>query len=86
MKPSSLTIRSYQVGFGDAFLLSFAYPDGPRHVLMDFGSTALPHDAPKDRMVEVANDVVKVCNGERLTAVHMILRIGIEAEIGDVDA
>lgn len=69
MKPSSLTIRSYQVGFGDAFLLSFAYPDVPRHVLVDFGSTALPHDAPSDRMVEVANDVAKVCNGERLTAV-----------------
>jgi len=69
MKPTSLTIRSYQVGFGDAFLLSFAYPDVPRHVLVDFGSTALPPDAPANRMVEVANDVVKVCNGERLTAV-----------------
>ena len=69
MKPTSLTIRSYQVGFGDAFLLSFAYPDGPRHVLVDFGSTALPPDAPKDRMVQVARDVASVCNGERLTAV-----------------
>lgn len=69
MKPSSLTIRSYQVGFGDAFLLSFAYPDGPRHVLVDFGSTALPPGAPPDRMVEVANDIAKVCDGKGLTAV-----------------
>jgi hypothetical protein len=69
MKPTSLTIRSYQVGFGDAFLLSFDYPDVPRHVLIDFGSTALPKEAPKNRMVEVAEDVARVCGNERLTAV-----------------
>lgn len=69
MKPISLTIRAYQVGFGDAFLLSFDYgADGARHVLVDFGSTALPKEAPKDRMVAVARDVAEVCGG-KLTAV-----------------
>ena len=41
-KPKSLTIRSYDVGFGDCFLLTFHYngKTGHRHVLVDFGSTA----------------------------------------------
>jgi len=37
--PKSLTIRTYQVGFGDCFLLSFEYPTEKKHVLIDFGST-----------------------------------------------
>jgi hypothetical protein len=43
-KPKSLTIRSYQVGFGDCFLLTFHYngTTKDRHVLIDFGSTAVP--------------------------------------------
>ena len=45
-QPTSVTIRSYQVGFGDCFLVSFNYgEDGKaerRHVLIDFGSTGLP--------------------------------------------
>ncbi|HEX7332148.1 MAG TPA: hypothetical protein VF290_11660 [Pyrinomonadaceae bacterium] len=43
-QPKSLTIRSYQVGFGDCFLLTFHYEGktGDRHVLIDFGSTAVP--------------------------------------------
>jgi len=69
MRPASLIVRTYQVGFGDCFLLSFDYGgDGSRHVLMDFGSTSLPHGAPKDRMVEVARDVAERCGG-KLTAV-----------------
>lgn len=41
LKPKSLRIRSYQVGFGDCFLLSFHYngKTEDRHVLIDFGST-----------------------------------------------
>ena len=41
-KPKSLTIRNYDVGFGDCFLLTFHYTGktGDRHVLIDFGSTA----------------------------------------------
>jgi hypothetical protein len=41
--PISVEIRSYQVGFGDCFLLSFIYSKtDKRHVLIDFGSTGLP--------------------------------------------
>ena len=69
MRPASLTIRTYQVGFGDCFLLSFDYGEaGERHVLMDFGSTALPHDAPRERMRDVARDIAERSGG-KLTAV-----------------
>ena len=52
----------YQVGFGDCFLISFAY-DAPladgrreRHILIDFGSTRWPKNyAPRYR--EIANDI-----------------------------
>ena len=40
LAPSSVTLFTYQVGFGDCFLLRFSYPDRDRHVLIDFGSTA----------------------------------------------
>jgi hypothetical protein len=38
-KPSKLTLRVYNVGFGDCFLLTFHYPARDRHLLIDFGST-----------------------------------------------
>ena len=41
-QPSSVEIRTYQVGFGDCFLLSFVYEKKRRHVLIDFGSTGVP--------------------------------------------
>ena len=69
MQPTSLTIRAYQVGFGDCFLLSFDYGDaGERHVLMDFGSTSRAKDAPRNRMVEVAADIAERSGG-KLTAI-----------------
>ena len=43
--PTRTTIRAYQVGFGDCFLMTVHYDDsagGDRHVLIDFGTTALP--------------------------------------------
>jgi hypothetical protein len=36
-KPDSLTLRCYNVGFGDCFLLTFHYGEDDRHVLIDFG-------------------------------------------------
>lgn len=69
MRPVSVSIRSYQVGFGDCFLVSFAYDPGEeRHVLIDFGSTGLPDDVPKSRMNDVAIDIKKRSGGS-LTAV-----------------
>jgi len=46
-KPNALTVRMYQVGFGDCFLITLAYPqpldDGrnERHILVDFGTTSM---------------------------------------------
>lgn len=70
-KPTSVTIRSYQVGFGDCFLLSFHYGEKEgaeaRHVLIDFGSTG---KAPQSglSMARIAEEIEKACGG-RLHAV-----------------
>jgi hypothetical protein len=65
-KPKSLTIRSYQVGFGDCFLLTFHYTgkDKDRHVLIDFGSTGQPKGAGENLMLRVAQDIKEQCNGK----------------------
>jgi hypothetical protein len=74
MKPSAVEVRSYQVGFGDCFLLSFVYPKKTRrHVLIDFGTTALPRRGSKpvnqaDHMERIATDIAQVSGGQ-LTAV-----------------
>ncbi len=58
--PDKVAIRSYNVGFGDCFLLSFQYPADERHVLIDFGSTGVPKgvNAAK-RMMAIAEDIKK---------------------------
>lgn len=71
--PTSVTIFSYQVGFGDCFLLRFNYDgDRPRHVLIDFGTTGLPDDVERDQMVKVATDIGAKCGGrlEAVVATH----------------
>jgi hypothetical protein len=56
--PKKVTIRSYHVGFGDCFLLSFQYVDDERHVLIDFGSTGVPKGTQLGkRMMDIANDI-----------------------------
>jgi ribonuclease BN (tRNA processing enzyme) len=69
-KPAQLIIRSYQVGFGDCFLLTFRYEGAKpvdRHVLVDFGSTGMPDNAAGS-MEEVATQIDHDCGG-KLTAV-----------------
>lgn len=67
--PLSVNVRTYQVGFGDCFLLSFLYADQTeKHVLVDFGTTKLPEDAPKTRMADIAADIADRSGG-KLTAV-----------------
>lgn len=62
--PSSLTIYSYQVGFGDCFLLQFGYADGAnRNVLIDFGTTGLPDDVEAEHMTRVAEDIRDLTGG-----------------------
>ena len=68
-RPRELTLRTYQVGFGDCFLLTFHYaPEegDDRHVLIDFGSTEAPEGAPSrgDMLLKVAEDIRERCKGK----------------------
>jgi hypothetical protein len=63
-KPVAVEIRSYQVGFGDCFLMSVEYDEGPvRHVLIDFGSMAQAKGSGKTQMMDVAKDIAARVNG-----------------------
>lgn len=71
--PVQATIFSYQVGFGDCFLLRFTYRDGEqRHLLIDFGTTGIPEEAERDLMTRVARDIATRCGGrlEAIVATH----------------
>jgi len=63
-RPSSVTIRMYNVGFGDCFLMSFHYASGDRHVLIDYGSTSAPKVGTANYMMDVAQDIQRACNGK----------------------
>jgi hypothetical protein len=60
MKPQNITIRMYNVGFGDCFLLRFAYPAFHRHVLIDFGSLG----ASEAALLRIAHDIRRCCAGK----------------------
>ncbi|MEK6335534.1 MAG: hypothetical protein AABM67_11340 [Acidobacteriota bacterium] len=66
LKPTALTLRAYQVGFGDCFLLSFKYPnEHERHVLIDFGSTGMPEGvSSSEQMMKVAEDIKERSGGK----------------------
>lgn len=67
--PERIHLYTYQVGFGDCFLLRFAYPGGrDRHVLIDFGTTGLPAGAGTAHLLRIARDIAARCRG-RLDAV-----------------
>lgn len=67
-RPSKTTVRSYQVGFGDCFLLSVHYDDNPdigtRHILIDCGSTAMPKYKPVRSLRDVADNIRSVTGGK----------------------
>lgn len=62
--PRTATVRMYNVGFGDCFLLTFQFSDRERHILVDFGSTAAPASGPSDFMHRIALDIAARCNGK----------------------
>jgi len=71
--PTGVRIRSYNVGFGDCFLLTFDYASGkPRNVLIDFGSTKQSGTGPSGGMKEIAAKIGEDCGGklEMLVATH----------------
>lgn len=57
-EPSDITVRLYNVGFGDCILITFDYPNSrsrpQRHMLIDCGSTKA---APGVSMSAVVNDI-----------------------------
>jgi hypothetical protein len=72
IKPAKLFIRSYQVGFGDCFLLTFRYPAAAgtfddRHVLIDCGSTGMPKKV-RSGLPAVAKAIAQDC-GNKLSAI-----------------
>jgi hypothetical protein len=62
--PKKVTIRTYQVGFGDCFLLTFNYGAKDRHVLIDFGTTGTPQHNDDQQLLAIAQDIQKQCNGK----------------------
>ena len=68
--PEKVRVRSYNVGFGDCFLLTFFYAkDDSRSVLIDFGSTKKADDGPKGGMLEIAERIREDCGGKLHTLV-----------------
>jgi hypothetical protein len=71
--PDKLTLRAYNVGFGDCLLLTFHYTDFKRRVLIDFGSSSAPKNADAKYMRNIALDIQKQCQdpggAEKLDAV-----------------
>ena len=63
--PETIRLRTYNVGFGDCFLLTFAYPDATpdHHMLIDCGTTRLPRGGPKS-IAEVTADIAAVTNNK----------------------
>ena len=64
--PTRLTVRTYDVGFGDCFLLTFHYPRRDRHVLIDFGSMRLPtgKTVKGKYLNKVADAISQDCGGK----------------------
>jgi hypothetical protein len=63
-KPKSLTINTYNVGFGDCFMLTFEYATRKRHILIDFGKQRLPANPKPNHMVKVAQQITNDCDGK----------------------
>lgn len=59
--PGKLTLRMYNAGFGDCFLLTFHYPGFKKRVLIDFGSSSGPKNAGDDYMLKIALDIREQC-------------------------
>ncbi|MEQ9561574.1 MAG: hypothetical protein RLN69_03570, partial [Woeseiaceae bacterium] len=72
LQPKELTIRAYNVGFGDCNLLSFKYQNFTRHILIDFGSTRRPANSSASHMRKVAVQIKSDCGGklDAIVATH----------------
>jgi len=61
--PTGATLTTFQVGFGDCFLLSIHYAHEQRHVLVDFGTTSMPR-SPKRSLYDIAKLIKEQCGGK----------------------
>lgn len=65
IQPKKVTLRTYQVGFGDCFLFSVKYSDETeRHMLIDFGTTEIPdalNSGMADWLRRIADDIKERC-------------------------
>ncbi len=68
VKPKKVTLRTYQVGFGDCILMILEYSDGSeKFVLFDFGTTALPKSLGKTAgqwLKMIADDIKARCSSQ----------------------
>ena len=65
MKPVSFALRTYQVGFGDCFLLSVTYDTGDRrHCLIDFGTTRQNQGYSGRTKEQIAADIASFTGGK----------------------
>ncbi|MBK7874298.1 MAG: hypothetical protein IPJ77_00830 [Planctomycetes bacterium] len=64
-RPRKVTLRYYNVGFGDCLLLAFQYAKTERFVLVDCGTTSAPGKADAGELLaKVALDVEARCGGK----------------------
>jgi hypothetical protein len=59
-----VTIRSYQVGFGDCFLLIFDYGTQKRYALIDFGTNGTPDGNDKAQLIKIAKNIQQTCHSK----------------------
>ena len=65
MVPSAVAVRSYQVGFGDCFVIRVMYSNSiERHVLIDFGSTAFTKMPSQRNLRDIARHIAKESGGK----------------------
>ena len=62
--PTKITIRAYDVGFGDCFLVTFHYAKENRAILIDYGSTGLKEGTDKKRMSDIAKNIAQYVKDE----------------------
>lgn len=67
--PTDTTLKAYQVGFGDCFLLTFHYGNEKRSILIDFGTTGMAKGFPEDQMHRVALDIENECRDSKFFGV-----------------
>ena len=70
MNPWKVSLRAYNVGFGDCSLLTFHYAHESKRILIDFGSTKPPAGVPANFMQRIARDIATGGSLDAVVATH----------------